>query len=207
MTFDELVLLAEAEMVDLDATWDDHKEDLIARAQIRIERDIDLNASRVEETMAANGSELYLPAELIILQQIRLVNGDYLLQKDKGFLREYWPDPSVEGTPRFYAFVADDRILLAPTPGPDCADVEVAYTERLPRLSASRQTNWLTLYTPDLIQYSLMLELSIWTKDAELYKLYSERYSRALNSVAMEYNLRKRTDEYRRGEPKARPSQ
>lgn len=207
MTFDELVLIAEAEIIDLDPSWYDHQEDLVARAQIRIERDLDLNAARVEEVVVANGAELYLPAELIILQQLRLVGGDYLTLKDKGFLREYWPDPTKEGVPRYYAYIADDRILLAPTPGPGCPDLEMAFTERLPRLTKDFQVNWLSEYASELLLYSLLLELAIWTKDAEMYNVYSERYSRSLNSVAMEYNLRKRTDEYKRGEPRARAGQ
>ena len=205
MTYDELIAIVEAEIIDLDSSWDTHKPQLLERAQLRIQRDLDLNAARVEEPFNVDSAEFYLPPELIILQHLRVANGDYLLQKDKSFLREYWPDASVTGTPKYYAFISDDRILLAPTP--DNVDVEMAYTERLPVMSDSCPTNWLSLYTPDLLQYSLLLEMAIWTKDAEMIKIYSERYSRALNSVALEYNLRKRTDEYRRGEPTARPAQ
>lgn len=204
MTYDELIAIVEAEIIDLDSSWDTHKPQLIERAQLRIQRDLDLNAARVEEPATVVGAEMYLPASLIILQHLRIKDGDYLLQKDKSFLREYWPDASVTGTPKYYAFIADDRILLAPTPVSE--EMEIAFTERLPVLSADVPQNWLSQYTPDLLQYSLLLEMAIWTKDAELMAVYSERYSRALNSVALEYNLRKRTDEYRRGEPVARPA-
>lgn len=205
MNYTQLVAIVEAEIIDLDDSWDLHKDLLIERAQLRIQRDLDLNATRVEEPFTATSEEVYLPAELIILQHLRIKDGEFLLQKDKSFLREYWPDASQTGTPKYYAFIADDRILVAPTPS--SVELEMAFTERLPVLSASVETNWLSEYTPDLLQYSLLLEMAIWTKDQEMQAMYSERYSRALNSVALEYNLRKRTDEYRRGEPKARPAQ
>jgi hypothetical protein len=205
MTYAELIALVEAEIIDL-TDWDDHLPRLMERAQLRIQRDLDLNAARVEEPFVASDEELVLPQELIILQHIRIQNGDYLLQKDKSFLREYWPDASETGTPKFYAYLDDYRLLLAPTPA-SSTTMELAYTARLPVLSAAIESNWLSEYTPDLLQYSLLLEAAIWTKDVEMQGTYSERYSRALNSVALEYNLRKRTDEYRRGQPVARPQQ
>jgi hypothetical protein len=205
MTYAELIALVEAEIIDL-TDWDDHIPRLMERAQLRIQRDLDLNAARVEEPFVASDEELVLPQELIILQHIRIQNGDYLLQKDKSFLREYWPDASETGTPKFYAYLDDYRLLLAPTPA-SSTTMELAYTARLPVLSAAIESNWLSEYTPDLLQYSLLLEAAIWTKDVEMQGTYSERYSRALNSVALEYNLRKRTDEYRRGQPVARPQQ
>lgn len=47
----------------------------------------------------------------------------------------------------------------------------------------------------------------MWTKDPEMVKLYNERYAATLSGVALEYNLRKRSDEYRKGEPIARVGQ
>jgi len=85
--------------------------------------------------------------------------------------------------------------------------MELSYTRRLAILSPTAPTNWLSLNTEDLLQYSLLLELAIWTKDAALEATYKGLYSRTLSSTALTYNLRKRTGEYETGAPKARVQQ
>lgn len=201
MNYDELIAIVEDEIIDLDESWDANKPLLIERAQLRIQRALDLNADRVEDTFTADGPEVYLPDDLIILRHIRVADGEYLLQKDLSFLRTYQPDTSVTGTPKYYAYVDDSNILISPAA--DAVDLELAYTVRIPILSPSQTENWLSQYMPDLLQYSLLLEMAIWTKDAEMITLYRGLFGDTLNVVAVEYNLRKRTDEYRRGEPKA----
>lgn len=202
MTYDELILIAEAEMTDLDASWDDHKDELIERAQLRIENDLDIIASRKEVSVTATSADLSLPDDLVVLQHLRLNQGDHLLQKDRAFLREFWPVPGLTGTPRYYAFKDDSTLLLAPTPVSQSLDL--TYTARLPVLSAAEPTNWLSTEAPNLLQYSLFIELAIWTKDPELLAVYKGEYSRALSSTAITYNLRQRMGEYRTGAPVAR---
>lgn len=205
MTYDEIITLLKAEIIDIDSSFDTHKDELTQRAQLRIENDLDINASRKESTLTATSAEVTLPTDLVILQHLQLENGPFLLQKDRAFLREFWPDGSINGTPRYYAYKDDTTIILAPVPS--SATLEIVYTARLPALSTSVQNNWLTDHAPNLLQYSLAIELAIWTKDPELMAVYKEEYNRALNNTAMTYNLRKRMGEYKTGAPKARPQQ
>lgn len=205
MNYQQLLDLIEDEIIDVDKTFFDHIELLMERAHLRIQHDLDLNANRIEEVMSAAGAEVFVPTDLILVRGIRLKDGDYLLEKDTSFLRSYWPNPLLIGTPKYYAWKDDQTILLAPTPA--SADIEVSYTVRLPVLSTIQTTNWLSEYAPDLLQVALMLEAAAWTKDMELVALYNERYASTLNGIALEYNLRKRTDEYRKGEPVARVGQ
>jgi len=202
MTYSELIALVEDEIIDVDATFFTHIALLMERAHLRIQHDLDLNAARIEETFAVAEALVFMPADLILVRGIRLVNGEFLLEKDTTFVKDYWPDASQTGTPRYYCWQDDQNIRLAPTPT-DSA-IEVMYTVRIPVLSTTQTTNWLSEYTPDLLQIALLLEAAAWTKDPEMVGLYNERYGSTLNGVALEYNLRKRSDEYRKGEPVAR---
>lgn len=201
MTYDDIITLVKAEIIDVDSSFDTHADELMHRAQLRIENDLDINASRKETTLTASGVEVSLPTDLVLIQHLQISNSDFLTQKDRAFLREFWPDKTVTGTPRYYAYKDDTTIILAPVP--DNTTLELVYTARLPKLTSTVQNNWLTDNAPNLLQYSLLIELAIWTKDAELQKVYKEEYNRALASTAITYNLRKRMGEYKTGAPKA----
>lgn len=205
MTYQDLIDLVTAEIIDIDQTFFDNIDLLMERAHLRIQHDLDLNATRIEETFNVVGPTVFMPADLILVRGIRLKNGEFLLEKDTTFLKDYWPDDSQTGTPKYYGWQDDQNILLAPTPA--SAEIEVLYTVRLPVLSSEQETNWLSEYTPDLLQIALLLEAAVWTKDPEMIALYNERYAATLNGIALEYNLRKRSDEYRKGEPVARVGQ
>lgn len=205
MTYDQLIALVTDEIIDVDSTFFDNIDLLMERAHLRIQHDLDLNANRVEETFNANDSTVFMPAELILVRSIRLKNGEFLLEKDTSFLKDYWPDASQTGTPKYYGWQDDQTILLAPTPASE--EIEVQYTVRVPVLSTEQKTNWLSEYAPDLLQIALLLEAAVWTKDPEMIALYNERYAATMNGIALEYNLRKRSDEYRKGEPVARVGQ
>lgn len=205
MTYDELIDLVTDEIIDVDQTFFDNIDQIMERAQLRIQHDLDLNATRIEEVFAASSPTVFMPAELILVRGIRLKDGEFLREKDVTFVKDYWPDDSQTGTPKYYCWQDDVNIRIAPTPSSE--EIEVLYTVRLPVLSSEQQTNWLSEYAPDLLQMAVLLEAGAWTKDAEMIQLYNERYASALNGVALEYNLRKRSDEYRKGEPVARVGQ
>ena len=63
------------------------------------------------------------------------------------YLREYWPDATDTGVPKFYADYDYTHWLVAPTPS-DSFTFEVLYYERIQPLDSSNQTNWFTIYAP-----------------------------------------------------------
>lgn len=93
MTYDQLIALVTDEIIDVDATFFEHIALIMERAHLRIQHDLDLNASRIEETFSATDASVFMPTDLILVRSIRLTNGEYLLEKDATFLRSYWPNP------------------------------------------------------------------------------------------------------------------
>lgn len=204
MTYQELIDLITDEAIDLEESFtQEHIDLLLQRAQLRIERDLDLNAQRSEVTVtAASGAPLVsLPSETVLVRSVRLKDGDFLDNKDVTYLRDYWPDPSETGTPKFYAWKDDEDLLVAPTPDSD-TDLELEITERIPVLSEQQDTNWISENMPDVMQLAVMIEAAHWSKDNEQMSAYMERYNQTLQSVSIEENVRKRRDEYRYGAPR-----
>ena len=68
---------------------------------------------------------------------------------------EFWPDRTVTGTPEYYAYFDDTTIYVAPTPNSNIP-VEISYRRRLPALSSSNLTNWLTDNASDALLYDLL---------------------------------------------------
>jgi hypothetical protein len=208
MTYDDLIQIVQDEAIDIEASFtSDNIELLVQRAQLRIQRDVDLNATRAEETwpLTAGQHLVALPQNVITIRGVRVESGDWLLEKDTTFLRDYWPDASQTAeTPKYYAWRNDQDLEVAPTPAND-VDLEVEYTERIPLLSPSQQTNWISEYVPDLMQAAMLVEAAKWSKDQEQLQTYMQEYRATLQAVAIEQNFRVRTDEYRVGSPEMRP--
>lgn len=101
------------------------------------------------------------------------------------YLREYAPDPSVQGTPKFYADYDYTHWLVAPTP--DMAyDYEVLYYERVQPLDSTNQTNWFTIYAPQAMLYGSLLQAMPFLKNDERIAMWQQQYDLIINTLKAE---------------------
>jgi hypothetical protein len=101
------------------------------------------------------------------------------------YLREYAPDPSVEGVPKFYADYDYTHWLVAPTP--DTAyDYEVLYYERVQPLDSSNQSNWFTTYAPQAMLYGSLLQAMPFLKNDERIAMWQQQYDLIINTLKSE---------------------
>lgn len=101
------------------------------------------------------------------------------------YLREYAPDPSVEGVPKFYADYDYTHWLVAPTP--DIAyDYEVLYYERVQPLDSSNQSNWFTIYAPQAMLYGSLLQAMPFLKNDERIAMWQQQYDLIINTLKSE---------------------
>jgi len=101
------------------------------------------------------------------------------------YLREYAPDPSVEGVPKFYADYDYTHWLVAPTP--DIAyDYEVLYYERVQPLDSSNQSNWFTTYAPQAMLYGSLLQAMPFLKNDERIAMWQQQYDLIINTLKSE---------------------
>jgi hypothetical protein len=101
------------------------------------------------------------------------------------YLREYAPDPSVEGQPKYYADYDYTHWLVAPTPADDYS-FEVVYYERVQPLDSSNQTNWFTIYAPQALLYGTLLQAMPFLKNDERISMWQAQYTQVINSLKTE---------------------
>lgn len=109
----------------------------------------------------------------------------YLFPRSYEFLRSFWPDSTVTGTPRYYSDYDYDHWLFAPTPATNLS-LEIAYHERVDPLDSTNQTNWWTAYVPQALLYASLLEAMIFLKDDDRIAAYQQFYDRVMASIGGE---------------------
>jgi hypothetical protein len=115
------------------------------------------------------------------------VNGSkspVLLRKYE-YLREYWPDATDTGIPKFYADYDYTHWLVAPTPADDFV-FEVLYYERIQPLDSSNQTNWFTIYAPQALLYGTLLQAMPFLKNDERIPMWQQQYDLIMQTLKAE---------------------
>lgn len=105
------------------------------------------------------------------------------------YLRNYWPNASLTDTPRFYADYNATHFLFAPTPAA-ALSFELVYYARLQPLSASNDSNWMTLNVPQALMAACMVEACRFIKNSTRQAVWEEAYSSASNSLKAENSER-----------------
>ena len=108
-----------------------------------------------------------------------------LLLRSYEYCREYWPDDTLIGFPKYYCDYGYNNWLVVPTPD-QAYPFEVAYYESAQPIDETNQTNWLTINAPELLIYSSLLEAMIFIKDDERVQTYKQFYIEALVSLNVE---------------------
>lgn len=178
---------------------------IINLAELRIYREADLTIARKEETLptpVVGSSTLAAPTDLVLPRWIRIVNGDYLIQKDESFIREYITSSSTTGTPKYYATSsAGTNFVFAPSFDSVSTQLRIGYTYRPTQLSASNATTWLSLNAYDVLLFACMIEASNFMKmEAQDLASWKAHYADALAGLKNEEERRRRQDDYRQGE-------
>ncbi len=115
------------------------------------------------------------------------VNGSfqYLQKRTLEYCRVYWPDESLQDTPKYYTDYDYEHYLLTPVPSSSFA-FELQYYERPLPLDSSCQVNWTTQYAPQLLLYASMMEAMPALKTSERIAEFQALYDRALLSITRE---------------------
>jgi hypothetical protein len=112
-----------------------------------------------------------------------------LLLRKYEYLRNYWPNPTTEGEPLFYADYDFDNWLIAPTPDAAYA-FEVLYYEKIQPLDATNQTNWFTINAPQAMLYGTLLQAMPFLKNDSRVQLWQALYDRAIQTLKLENDTR-----------------
>ena len=105
------------------------------------------------------------------------------------YLREYWPDPTQTGIPKFYCDYDYTHWFVAPTPTFNYG-FEVLYYERVAPLSSENQTNWFTVYAPQALLYGSLLQAMPFLKNDERTPVWQAQYDAIMQTLMAEDKLR-----------------
>jgi len=176
----------------------------ITLAENKILRDIDLDDFKKESSAATTSGNRFLaaPSDLLTHRYIMAtINGDQVMLefRDMSFMKEYWPDHTETGTPKYYAVFDDSTFYLAPTP--DAAyDVQLGYIYRPTQLSSTNTETWVSKNAPEALLYACLIQAYSFTKGPlEMLQYYEQAYQKAIQGLGIEQQGRRRRDEYRDG--------
>jgi len=190
-----------------ESTFVTNLPNFIKAAEDRILEAIDLEYFRKNVTSAMTPSDQFLtvPDDLLAVFSLQITTSgseNFLLQKDVNFLREYTPNASTTGVPRYYAVFSVDHFLLAPTPN-SAYTVELHYFYRPTSLvDSGSSTTWISDNAPNVLLYGSLLEAYIFMKgEPDILALYEKRFMDGLSRLKDLGEARENTDAYRIGLP------
>ena len=109
------------------------------------------------------------------------------------FIKEYWPNNSLQGEPKYFTNFDDNRIYVAPTPDQNY-DIKIGYQGKINPLSNTNTTNWYTENASDALLYGSLSEANLFTKNMEDYNIYKQKYVESVTAINNEARRRRRTD-------------
>ena len=211
MTYTELV----TEVSNyLENTFDtDVMNTMIKQAEQRIYNTVQLANLRknVTGTISANNQYLSCPDDFLSVYSLAVFpvgGGDYLylLNKDVNFMREAYPNPATTGKPKHYAIfgpqsanVDELSFIVGPTPS-------VTYSAELhyyyyPESIVTAGITWLGDNFDSALLYGTMCEAVTYIKgEADMVKLYQDRYVQAIALLKNLGDGKQRGDAYRDGQ-------
>ena len=191
-----------------EATFVTNLPNFIKATEEKIFKSIDLEIFRKNVTSALTSSDQFLtvPADLLAPFSLQITasgSESFLLQKDVNFLREYTPNSSTTGLPKYYARFDQDNFILAPTPNSNYA-VELHYYYRPTSLTAGAEsgTTWLSTNAPFALLYGSLVEAYFFMKgEADVLAQYEKNFTFYLSRLKDLGEARENTDGYRVGLP------
>jgi hypothetical protein len=184
----------------------------IQQAEQRIFNSVQFPNFRKNQTGVLSPSNQYLeaPPDFLASYSLAVITNDsyeYLLNKDVNYIRAAYPNPTVEGIPRYYAQFDDNTFILGPTP-------DVAYTVEMhyffypesitgTDLAPATPTNttWLGDNFDSALLYGALVEAYTYMKgEADIVAAYNKRYEEAMILAKRLGDGMERRDAYRSGQ-------
>jgi|TARA_R110000772_G_C13259809_1_gene435258 hypothetical protein len=210
MTYAELVQkISDYTEVDSNVLTSTIVNGFIEDAEWRIYRDVDSDSNRkyAVANLVANDRFISTPADALVIRSLQIVNGgagstrNFLEFRDTSFMSEF-NSTGVTGEPKYYGSWDDDKMVLAPTPN-STYQVQFNYILKIPGLSSTNTTTYLSKYFPNGLLYACLAEAFSFLKGpADLLQLYEGKYKSAIQGYATEQMGRRRRDEYQSGVPR-----
>ncbi len=194
-TFDQLVAVIKAYAEDLDPDYVANVNDFIAKAELRILRDLDLELFETwsDLTVSSGDREVPKPTNTVIINDVFLRSPSQqkwleLPRRSFEYCIMYAPTEADTGFPKFYAEFDRTNIYLVPTPDQAYAlgNAKARVTIRPAGLSSSNSTSWLGDNLADLLFHACMIESHNFLKHPAKVKESADMYNSLIQQIAKE---------------------
>lgn len=176
----------------------------IDQTRMRLSRDIDTYGFVVYTTATVSTYLVSVPSDALVLKAVNYVSaGRYnqLIMRTDEFLREYWPQRTSVGEPKYYARWGYNQLLIAPAPSSQ-ASVEISYVQIPTSIGpVGTSTNWLTEYAPEALFYGCMQEACMFMKNYQAAAMWEGKYQDAVGKLRNEARRTRQDDNLKNDSP------
>jgi len=187
MTYDNLISIIPEYLERSDQATINAIPTFITLAEIEIAREVKTLGQLQVATSAMNFGNPQLAKPALWTKTVSMnytnasgVRTPILLRKYE-YLTNYWPNNTNTSAPLFYADTDWDHWYIAPTPD-QAYNFEVLYYERLPPLSSTNQTNWLTRNAPNVMLYGTLLQAMPYLKNDQRV-IFQQKYTEGIKAL------------------------
>lgn len=188
----------------------------VKQAEQRIYNSVQFPSLRKNMTGTLQQDNKYLsaPEDFLAAYSLAVIDAtgayEYLLNKDVNFIRQAYPNPSLDkGIPRYYALFGPTvngstitnelSVIVGPTPDADY-DVELHYYY-YPESIVDAGTSWLGDNFDSVLLYGSLVEAYTYMKgEADMMALYNQKFMEALGLAKRLGDGMERQDAYRSGQ-------
>ena len=184
---------------------DDQLAMFTQQAEQKIYNTVQIPALRKNVTGTLTSSNKYLstPSDFLWSYSLAVVDGSgvyhFLLNKDVNFMREAYPNPTVTGLPKHYAYFDDNTFIVGPTP--DSGYASELHYGYYPQSIVTAGTTWLgDEFDSALLNGALLEAIRFMKGKPDIVAMYEKMY---LQSITLLKNLgdgKLREDAYRSGQ-------
>ena len=173
-----------------ETTFTNNLDNFIKNTEEDILKNVELNYYRKNVTGTATSGSAYLgmPSDFLAPFSLAVISSSvyyYLLLKHPSFIRDYTPNASTTGQPKYYGEFDNDTFILAPTPD-DNYTFELHYFYRPTSLTAGAAdgTTYLSNNMPNVMLAGSLLQAAIFMKlDAAEIGTYKQNYAKELTQL------------------------
>jgi hypothetical protein len=181
-------------------------------AEQRIYNAVQLPALRknVTGTLTSGNQYLAAPTDFLSVFSLAVIDGsgnyEYLLNKDVNFIRSAFPNPSTQGTPKYYALFGPvsnnpDELTLILGPTPSAALTAELHYFYYPESIVTATNTWLSDNFDSVLFNAVMVEAARFMKqEPDIVAEMDKQYVQSLTLLKNLGDGKNRMDAYRSGQ-------
>jgi hypothetical protein len=175
------------------------RDNIIARAELRVLRDIDLELFKGVNTAVSTVQgtrEVSIPGTLVSVDTVSMTaSGSYvpLFQRSYDYCTFYAPTVATQAQPKYYAFLTATQLYIVPTPNA-VYPLTMRGLQRPASMSSGNPTTWIGDHAGDLLYYAAVIESETFLADKARADEVRVSYAERLPQSKMELREETRAD-------------